>query len=68
MKNHNARPVGSQAVLEAHAIVHKNDSRRGRGKGRGRGQGRGKIPVGFKDVVEVGVIIILIGFRAMEGA
>ena len=27
-----------------------------------------EIPIGFKDVVEVGVIIILIGFRAMEGA
>ena len=25
MKNHNARLVGSQAVSEAHAIVHRND-------------------------------------------
>ena len=39
MKNYNARLVGSQAVPEAHAIIHRNDNRRGRGRGRGRGQG-----------------------------
>ena len=27
-----------------------------------------EIPIGLIEVVEVGVIIILIGFRAMEGA
>ena len=27
MKNHNARPVGSQVVLEAHAIILRNDSK-----------------------------------------
>ena len=27
-----------------------------------------EIPVGLIEVVEVGVIIILVGFRAMEGA
>ena len=37
MKNHNARPVGSQAVPEAHAIINRNDSRHGRERGRGRG-------------------------------
>ena len=37
MKNHNERLVGSQAVLEAHAIIHKYDSRRGRGRGQGQG-------------------------------
>ena len=37
MKNHNARPVGSQEVSEAHAIIHRNYSRCGRGRGRGRG-------------------------------
>ena len=34
MKNHNARPVGSQVVPKAHVIVHRNDSRRGKGRGR----------------------------------
>ena len=50
MKNHNARTVGSHAMLEAHAIVHRNDSRRGRGRGQGRGNtswshrgGRGQV-------------------------
>ena len=33
MKNHNVRLVGSQAVPKAHAIIHRNDSRRGRGRG-----------------------------------
>ena len=37
MKNHNARPVGSQPMPEAHAIIHRNDSRCGRGRGGGRG-------------------------------
>ena len=32
-KNHNARLVGSQAVLEEHVIIHRNDSRCGRGRG-----------------------------------
>ena len=52
MKNHNARPIGSQVVSEAHSIIHINHSRRGRGRGRGntnwshrggRGQGNHNI-------------------------
>ena len=50
MKNHNERSIGSQAVLEGHAIIHRNESRRGKGRGRGQentswphrgGRGRG---------------------------
>ena len=41
MKNHYARPVGSQAMPETHAIIHINDSRHGKGRSRGRGRGRG---------------------------
>ncbi|XP_057791393.1 uncharacterized protein LOC131008525 [Salvia miltiorrhiza] len=56
MRNHNARPVGSQAVPEAHATTYRGGRGRGRGKanwsqrggrgwshrgGRGRGRGRG---------------------------
>ena len=37
MKNPNARSVGSQVVPEAHAIIHRNDSRHERGRGQGQG-------------------------------
>ncbi|XP_020243476.1 uncharacterized protein LOC109821724 [Asparagus officinalis] len=39
MRNHNARPVGSQAVPEAHAVNQSNTHGRGHGRGRGRGRG-----------------------------
>ncbi|XP_020253790.1 uncharacterized protein LOC109830840 [Asparagus officinalis] len=39
MRNHNARPVGSLAVPEAHATNQSNTHRRGRGRGRGHGRG-----------------------------
>ncbi|XP_020243607.1 uncharacterized protein LOC109821865 [Asparagus officinalis] len=39
MNNHNARPVGSQVVLEAHATNQSNTHGRGHGRGRGRGRG-----------------------------
>ncbi|XP_020248256.1 uncharacterized protein LOC109825775 [Asparagus officinalis] len=39
MRNHNSRPVGSQAVPEAHATNQSNTHGRGHGRGRGRGRG-----------------------------
>ncbi|XP_020263837.1 uncharacterized protein LOC109839738 [Asparagus officinalis] len=39
MRNHNARPVGSLAVPEAHATNQSNTHRCGRGRGRGHGRG-----------------------------
>ncbi|XP_020270666.1 uncharacterized protein LOC109845810 [Asparagus officinalis] len=39
MCNHNARPVGSQAVPEAHATNQSNTHGRGHSRGRGRGRG-----------------------------
>ncbi|XP_020242837.1 uncharacterized protein LOC109821054 [Asparagus officinalis] len=39
MRNHNARPVGSLAVPEAHATNQSNTHGRGHGRGRGRGRG-----------------------------
>ncbi|XP_031108088.1 uncharacterized protein LOC116012627 [Ipomoea triloba] len=51
MKNHNARPVGSAPVPEAHNIAKGWKNRRGRGKGRGgrhgRGNRRGMERIGF---------------------
>ncbi|XP_020242801.1 uncharacterized protein LOC109821017 [Asparagus officinalis] len=47
MRNHNSRPVSSQAVPEAHATNQSNTHGRGHGRGRGRGRrsyrgGRGR--------------------------
>ncbi|XP_020242971.1 uncharacterized protein LOC109821192 [Asparagus officinalis] len=39
MRNHNARPVGSQVVPEAHAANQSNTYGRGHGRGCGRGRG-----------------------------
>ncbi|XP_019150997.1 PREDICTED: uncharacterized protein LOC109147796 [Ipomoea nil] len=46
MRNHNARPVGSASVLEAHHVAKLSNTMgnqdRGRGRGRGRGPSRGR--------------------------
>ncbi|XP_019190498.1 PREDICTED: uncharacterized protein LOC109184957 [Ipomoea nil] len=40
-RNHNAHPVGSTPVLEAHHVAQSSNTRGNRGRGRGRGHGRG---------------------------
>ena len=46
MKNHNTRPIGSQAMPEGHVIVHINDTRHGRGRVEVKDEVR-EIPIGL---------------------